>query len=178
MTHTIELIDVQDRTVLARELVAEEAELGHAIHSTLSAEYGFVRSSGLHPAGPPFVVYRDRVGEHRWDVEICAPIAEVPAGPPPEDMAVEWVPAGRVAKTVHYGPYDTLGEAYDELAQWIGAHGYTPAGPPRETYLSEAHTPPTDVATIVEIPVRPCLDDDPCPPIAHDPSRHTEGEPL
>ena len=76
MTHTIELIDVQDRTVLARELVAEEAELGHAIHTTLSAESGFVQASGLHPAGPPFVVYRERVGEHRWDVEICAPIAE------------------------------------------------------------------------------------------------------
>jgi AraC family transcriptional regulator len=159
MTHSIQVVDVEDRTVLARELIAEETELGHAIETTLGAEYQYAEASGLHPAGPPFVVYRDRVGAHRWSIEICAPIAEVPAGTPPGDLGVEWIPAGRVAKTVHRGPYETLGEAYDDLAQWIGEHGYTPAGPPREIYLSEPETPPEEISTIVEIPVMACPDD-------------------
>ena len=30
---------------------------------------------------------------------------------------------------VHVGPYETLGESYQALADWIGQHGYRVAGP-------------------------------------------------
>lgn len=153
MGHTIEVIDVRDRTALARELIVEESQLGQAIGSAFGAEYEFIESAGLRPLGEPFVIYRDRLAEHRWSVEICAPIAEAPTIATPPDLVVEHLPAGLVAATLHRGPYQTLGEAYDDMARWIGEHGYTIVGPPRERYLSEPGVAPDATETIIEMPV-------------------------
>jgi effector-binding domain-containing protein len=57
------------------------------------------------------------------------------------------------ASTLHVGPYDTLGQAYDGLDAWLADHGYAKAGPPREVYLSEPSTPPAATRTVIEVPV-------------------------
>lgn len=153
MTHTIELVNVHDRTALARDLLVEESQLGHAIGSAMDAQYGFIRASGLEPMGRPFVIYRDRLADDRWSVGVFAPIAEAPDTVASEDLLIEHLAAGLVAQTVHHGRYETIGDAYDDMARWMGENGYAPAGPPRETYLSETSAPPTDVATLVQVPV-------------------------
>lgn len=153
MVHAIEVRDVAASTALARELTLEVSEFPQALGAAFGAEYGFIQAAGLRPAGEPFVTYRERLAENRWNVAICAPIAEAPSVPPPPGLVVEHIPGGLVATTLHRGPYETISEAYTDLGRWIPAHGYRPVGPPRERYLSEPDVPPEDIRTIVEFPV-------------------------
>ena len=43
-------------------------------------------------------------------------------------------PAGEVARTVHTGPYDRLGDAHDAIHAWCAAHGRTIGAASWETY--------------------------------------------
>jgi effector-binding domain-containing protein len=44
------------------------------------------------------------------------------------------LPAGRVARTVHRGPYEHLGHAHNRVNQWCAEHGHALAGPLWEVY--------------------------------------------
>ena len=39
------------------------------------------------------------------------------------------------ATTIHKGPYDNIGKAYQALMQWCESNGYGLDGPDREVYL-------------------------------------------
>lgn len=153
MPHAIRVVDTGERTVLARNRIVEQAKLADAIGAAMREEYHFIHAAGLCPAGAPFVIYRNRLPDHRWDVAICAPIAEPPTVRPPAHLAAEELPATSVATTLHRGSYSTLGEAYEELAAWISRHGYRVSGPPMETHLSEPMVPREKTETIIEMPV-------------------------
>ena len=45
------------------------------------------------------------------------------------------LPSCTVASTIHAGPFQTLNSSYRAVAAWMGANGYSPAGPARELYL-------------------------------------------
>jgi len=47
------------------------------------------------------------------------------------------LPAGRVARMVHTGPYDNLMDAHNTMVDWIRDRGLTPAGGPIEIYLND-----------------------------------------
>ena len=44
------------------------------------------------------------------------------------------LPAGTVATTVHFGPYNRLHEAHQAIRDWCANHGYALAGPSWEIY--------------------------------------------
>ena len=96
------------------------------------------------PVGPPFVVYdRMDLPEHRAEIEVCVPVGYRFMGD--DDVEVDEIPGGAVASTVHHGPYDAVGAAYDAVD-----------GSPREVYLTDPQdTPdPADLVTEIEFPVR------------------------
>jgi effector-binding domain-containing protein len=88
--------------------------------------------------GPPFARYTflgDTVA-----VEAGFPVArEVPG-----DGLVEpsRLPAGPAAGTTHVGSYDDLSYTYVGLRTWLRDHGFTPAGPHWESYLTSPFTDP------------------------------------
>lgn len=89
------------------------------------------------------------------DVEVCLP---VPAGTLGAGrITVEVLPAATVATTAHQGPYDTEGESYAALDDWIRAHDYVTSGPARERYLigPDTDVPPAEYRTEIEMPVEP-----------------------
>ena len=57
------------------------------------------------------------------------------------------LPGGRVARLVHHGAYDGLGEAWGALMTWVGKQGLAPAGPMWEVYVTDP-TPETDPASL------------------------------
>lgn len=57
------------------------------------------------------------------------------------------LPAGRTARLVHEGPYDSLGESWQRLGSWIAGEGEQPADAMWEVYVTEP-TPDTDPATL------------------------------
>lgn len=113
--------------------------------------------AGVALAGPPVTVYHDpEFSPESIDVELVYPVtpgAKAPvATPGGRTLEARTVPGGEVAVLIHVGPYETLGESYQALANWIGEHGYRVSGPPREIYLSSPMDPGPPV-TEIRMPV-------------------------
>ena len=66
------------------------------------------------------------------------------------------MPGGAAIETVHIGPYETLGDAYRQLAGWMQRHGRHPAELSWESYL----TGPDDPAGPETLVVWPIAEDD------------------
>lgn len=105
--------------------------------SRLGALFGQV---GATPAGPPYARYHAWGGELA-DVEIGFPLNGAIDGLPaltdsPEgEVGASELPGGRAAQVIHRGPYQTLGDAYGSLHDWIHAQGYDEGNGPWETYI-------------------------------------------
>jgi effector-binding domain-containing protein len=138
--------------VVSKRLPVRLSEIGPVMGAAFGEVYGFLGARGVQPYGPPFVIYHGMPsGDDPFEIEICAPVARAPE--PPAGWVVQVLPAGTFATLLHVGPYDTIGAAYQALTEWVGTHGLTVAGPPREVYLSEPSTPPDQTRTIIEFPV-------------------------
>ena len=85
--------------------------------------------------GPPMAIYHDKEFKERdWDIEVVMPIVEELSAQ--NGVKIYHLPAyEKMACVVHTGPFATIGEAYDALAQWIDQNGYQIVGPGRELNL-------------------------------------------
>ena len=119
--------------------------------------YGWVAKHGLQPGGMPGGVYLTdpAAGEASARWELHAPVAgDHPDAPlDASGCGIKHVAPRLVASATYRGPYERIGPAYDELAAWVLASGYTMSGPPEEIYLSEPTTPPEDTLTEIHFPV-------------------------
>ena len=140
------------RLVLFRRLVIEHADLGRTISATFGELYGLIGRSGTFPAGPPFVVYHatSEIGV-RWDVDICAPIAAPITTPP--GFAYSEMPSGPVVTLTHIGSYESIGEAYAQLEQYLEENQIQKGGAPREFYLSPPGAASSETHTLIEQPI-------------------------
>jgi effector-binding domain-containing protein len=100
------------------------------------------------PSGPPFARYHE-AGDG-FDVEAGFPAGDevLPAG----RVVAAVLPGGATVTAVHRGGYDTVGETYQVIAEWLTAHGYSTAGAPWESYLDEPGV--SDPRTVVAFPCR------------------------
>jgi effector-binding domain-containing protein len=94
-----------------------------------------IRACGIETGCPNIMLYRDDV-----------PNVEVGVLPNrPCDLTGRVVrsslPAGRVATTVHRGPYAGLGEAYEAVLEWCAANGEKPTRTRWEVYGPHADDP-------------------------------------
>jgi DNA-binding transcriptional MerR regulator len=70
-------------------------------------------------------------------------------------VQVHELPAETLATAIHPGSYRTINDAYRAVEVWVGANGYTLAGPARELYLQagQGHDDESAV-TEIQFPVR------------------------
>jgi effector-binding domain-containing protein len=152
MTKTNYEIHVEDAPTRKVAMVHRRgpmAEVGDAVGTGLGHLYEVIGSVGVQPAGMPFVVYLE-VGDE-VDMELCVPVKD--GFESHGDVRSGTVEGGAVATTVHRGPYEAIGPAYEALTEWIHSHDAEIAGPPREFYLND----PRDGAvpeTEIEYPIR------------------------
>jgi AraC family transcriptional regulator len=74
----------------------------------------------------------------------------------PDGIAEHRLPAGKYAKAVHRGPYDTLGDTWQRMmGEWLPASGHrVKASPSYERYLNDPRTAkPEDLITEILVPV-------------------------
>ncbi len=101
-----------------------------------------------------FNVYLD--GEYRETdirVEICQ--AVVSRGKDGDGFVFKDIPAATVVSALHKGPYETLGDAYAYVIQWVEQNGYRIAGPVRESYIDGVWNKESagDWLTEIQVPV-------------------------
>ncbi|WP_202868363.1 GyrI-like domain-containing protein [Kribbella sindirgiensis] len=117
-------------TVVRRGTMAP-TEMSAWFPKTYGEIVAFLRTHHTMPAGPPFARYH-QLPDGRFEVEAGFPVVGVVASDAVTQMSS--LPGGTVAVTVHVGPYDTLGENYAAVAEWLRLRGAKAAGDPWEIY--------------------------------------------
>jgi effector-binding domain-containing protein len=89
-------------------------------------------AQGIATAGPWFAHYL-RMEATAFELEIRVPVASpvAPAG----RVKPGQLPAVKVARTIHHGPYEGLRESWGEFSSWIKSHGHTPGPDLWECYV-------------------------------------------
>lgn len=110
------------------EMPAKMGELyGRIFPYLMSQQAGF--------AGPPLTIYYEMPqGDEPLEIEVAVPVTGDVS--PLDGLATHTLAGGEAAVTIFKGPYERIGEAYDELMGWVDRHGYEVSGPPREAYLN------------------------------------------
>lgn len=128
-------------------------------HSAVGALFGEVYEAlgphvrealGQHPgeSGTTMVLWYDK-GFKECDVDGAAAFMLRCRVPESGRMRVHELPAATVAATIHYGTYNTIGDAHQAVIQWVNAGGYQIAGADRELYLYNRHPLRRDDPTYV-----------------------------
>jgi effector-binding domain-containing protein len=118
--------------------------------------YQYIAMQGAKPVGPPALLMHDpEYKEKDVDIEVAAPVSKSIKGS--DRVEVYELPgAEHAASTVHNGPYQTIGEAYNAILTWCQAHNYQPLTPCREIYLTDPSTEkdPNNYVTEIQFPVK------------------------
>jgi effector-binding domain-containing protein len=137
----VELAPTPTLAVRVRQPIAE-LDLGALFGTHLPALARHLAELGAAPGGPPYGRYHE-FGPESADVEIGLPTTALVPGVPaleecePGEMGLSQLPGGQAALTVHRGSYETLGESYRRLEEWIGGAGHEPGGGPWESYVDD-----------------------------------------
>lgn len=134
MGYQIEIKEMQSQPIVSIRATTDEAGLIKFFDGTYPKLMSFMQSEGLQPAGPPFARYF-KFSKEEVDVEGGVPVTGSPRGS--GDVNAGEIPAGRVASTIHVGPYDKLGDAYAAMEKFMKEKGLEAAGPPMEIYWSD-----------------------------------------
>jgi effector-binding domain-containing protein len=122
----VERVQAGTTAVVCRR--ASQGELSRIVPQACGEVWAFVRSAGLPHPGRNLALYLDGEINLECGVEL--------AGPFQSDGRViaSRTPAGLVATTAHFGPYDRLGGAHEAIRRWCDENGRQPAGPSWELY--------------------------------------------
>lgn len=122
----VEQVQAQPTAIVRRQ--ARSAELAQVVPQACGEVWQFVRAVGLLRPERNLALYLDGVINLECGVEVAGSFTGngrvIPSS----------TPAGRVATTTHYGPYERLGEAHGALLAECRARGLALAGPSWEVY--------------------------------------------
>ena len=154
MVYDINQHDLRAQPVISLRDRLDQGQLQAFFGRAFGDLYAHLGRHGVPPRGEPFVIYH-AFGPDGIDAEACVPVPT--AVPVTEPVTYQELPAVTVVDTLHVGPYEELGHAYEALSAWIDDHGFEAAGPVRERYLNEPgpSVSPATYRTIVQIPIAP-----------------------
>lgn len=112
--------------------------MGPAITEVMEA----VAAQNVGPAGPVFV-HHLRIAPELLDFEVGVPVSAPFA--PVGRVTSSHFPAATVARTIYYGAYDGLSDAWAWFGKWIAAARYTAAPDLWECYLVGPESSPKSV---------------------------------
>ncbi len=151
-TDGIELIEVErQHTAVVRGTIAM-GELPAFFDSAFEQLTTVLAQQEMVLEGPGFALYHGAPAEvARLEVGFPVSSEVTPTG----DVEASHLPAGTVARTVHAGSFDDLGDSWGRLGTWIGAEGLEPGESMWEVYLTEPSPDmdPADLRTELNWPV-------------------------
>ena len=146
MDYNIRLEQLSSRPLAVVRRRASLPELPKVVPDACGLVWGVVRAQKIAGAGRHIALYWDDVINLEVGVELDMPFAGH------GEVIGSATPAGSVATTTHFGPYQRLGEAHQAIREWCAKHGHTPAGPCWEIYghwLDEWNNDPSKIRTDV-----------------------------
>lgn len=87
---------------------------------------------GVKAKGSSFHIYHSNENRESGDIEVCLPVKSRINNP---KVNYKILPEVKVVTTIHIGPYETLGKAYQRLIDYREAQQFTQCGPVREHHL-------------------------------------------
>jgi effector-binding domain-containing protein len=93
-----------------------------------------LQEQGAQPTDPPVGIYYSTPAE---SVDMAAGFPTDREVSPAHGVETTTLPGGRAVEVVHAGSYDSLGETYGRLMQWVQEQGLAPGPMMWETYLTE-----------------------------------------
>ncbi|MDP4147264.1 MAG: MerR family transcriptional regulator [Bacillota bacterium] len=102
-----------------------------------SAVNGFIDKAEIKRTFPCITLYYNSTWNWEtaksWDIEVAEPVTKCAAGN--DIIKVYELPAvDKMACVVHHGSFNTIGETYKAISQWIEKNNYMINGPVREIY--------------------------------------------
>lgn len=154
MPPEIEIVQVPQRHYVGVRRRVKPSEIGPLCAEVLPQVSGWLGDKGLQRDGMPITVYHSldrKTGE--FDLQPGGFVDE--AVESEGDFTAGVTAAGDAAHAVHAGPYDTLGETWGALWEWIAAQSRTVSQPAWEVYVTDPgdHPDPEDWRTEIFIPL-------------------------
>ena len=126
-SHSVQLEELPSIPLAVIRRRASPAELSKVVPECCGLVWNAVRAQS-GKAGRHVAIYWN--GDIRLEVgvELHGPFEER------DGVVISATPAGLVAHTTHFGPYNGLGAAHDAIKRWCEANGHRRAGPNWEIY--------------------------------------------
>jgi effector-binding domain-containing protein len=149
---TIEVKEIEPAKVLAVKATVNSDEVGAKLGELYPRLMECVNSSEVEMTGPPYSKY------YSWDPEGETEMeAGIPVSGEVECEGVEYIelPACKVVTCMHVGPYEEIGEVYDDIQEYITEKGMKVNGAVWEVYLTDpnSESDPEKYRTQVYFPV-------------------------
>lgn len=128
MEHEVSIDDIEARPTAVIRATTSWRSLPIVWPQLLGEVWACLRSGGVDRGCPNVMLYLDDLPHVEVGVWLRVPCELV------EPVVRSSLPAGRVARTVHRGPYDTLGAAYEALLAECAASGERPTRTRWEVY--------------------------------------------
>ncbi len=130
----IEIKEVKSQLIASIRVTVGMAEIGKTMGEIYPEIMAYLQKIGSYPIGPPLSLYHT-FDQNAMDIEAGIPIAT----PIPEEGRIKTgkTPEGKVAYTIHTGPYETLETTYSAIMTWIKENGKELSSPTWEIYLTD-----------------------------------------
>jgi DNA-binding transcriptional MerR regulator len=153
MSYEVNLKSVAAQFAAVVRSQATAATMAATVGASFGAAAAAVQRAGATFSGPPFFTMASPPDDEPGEIEVGFPVS-VPFADQDGVIGIE-MPSALVAYTVHRGPYDEAGPAYQAVEAWIQEHGHAGVGAPREVYLTSPGdtADPQDYVTEIQFPV-------------------------
>ena len=127
MTYDIRVENFRGQNLAVVRRQATKPQLGGVIQQACGTVWNAIRAQNVK-GGRHVAVYLDSVYNLEIGAEVDAPF------PGAGDVIASTLPAGEVATTTHFGPYQKLGEAHEAIHRWCEKNHREPIRPCWEIY--------------------------------------------
>jgi effector-binding domain-containing protein len=128
MEYQVQLVQVEPQPTAVVRRRAKQSELPQVVPQGCGEVWEFVRAANLPRPGRNLALYLDGEINVEIGVEVFHPFTGN------DKVLCSNLPAGTVATTTHFGPYNRLGQAHAAILKWCADHGHALAGPSWEVY--------------------------------------------
>ena len=150
MTYEVTIDTVERQLIAAARQRTTFKRIAKEIQGLLLHSWALIKERpALRNDGHNVAIYWDAAGQGSVEVGVQV-VAQFEAT---DTVICSATPAGRVARTAHFGPYHELGAAHDAVRQWCARNGLSTRMPFWEIYgdwSDDPRTLRTDVLYLVD----------------------------